>query len=137
MRTTNQSCRPLVRSRTVFNGSNLFSAFYPAHSADTSRPAATGAADRYVVYSYGHHWPLFIFVPKESLPDGTPCTATHAGGAADGIWFENQDKYSRSTTKQRSQAHPHCTTIPLSCAAMKDLAESGRVAHAVVMHAEQ
>ena len=42
--------------------------------------------DVYAVFSYGHHWPLFAFV--------------------DGIWFENQEKYSPTTSKHRGQLHP-------------------------------
>ena len=44
----------------------------------------------YVVYSYGTHWPLFMW--------------------DNGEWWENEDKYSRTTTKHRSQTHPHVDT---------------------------
>jgi hypothetical protein len=62
----------------------------------------------YVVYSYGEHWPLFIH--------------------ANGCWFENEEKASQSTSKHRSQAHPHTNTILLSTAWMKRLAQGGWVA---------
>ena len=42
--------------------------------------------ENYFVFSYGRHWILFAFV--------------------DGIWYENKDKYSQSTSKHRSQARP-------------------------------
>lgn len=47
----------------------------------------------YVVRSYGW-WPLFAF--------------------ANGQWYENADRYSVSTSKQRSQCHPHedTTLVP-------------------------
>jgi hypothetical protein len=51
---------------------------------------------RYVVYSYGSHWPLFIYVPEVNL------------------WFENKEKYGPTTSKHRTQTHPHCDTVPLS-----------------------
>jgi hypothetical protein len=44
----------------------------------------------YVVRSY-EWWPLFAYV--------------------NGVWFENSDRYSVSTSKQRSQTHPHCDTV--------------------------
>ena len=40
----------------------------------------------YIVYSYGYHFPIYAFV--------------------DGVWYENSDKYSVSTSKQQTQARP-------------------------------
>ena len=40
----------------------------------------------YVVFSYGKHWPLFACI--------------------DGTWYENEGRYSVSTSKHRSQLHP-------------------------------
>ena len=48
----------------------------------------------YVVYSYGDHWPLFIW-------DGFD-------------WYENEDKYSPTTSKHRSQTHPLVNTVKVS-----------------------
>lgn len=56
----------------------------------------------YVVYSYGPHWPLFIYDAKHN------------------VWFENEDKYSPTTTKHRSQTHPLVETSKLSCQAMRE-----------------
>lgn len=42
----------------------------------------------YVVYSFGQHWPMFI----------------HDGRT--GQWFENEDRYSRTTSKHRTQCYP-------------------------------
>lgn len=47
----------------------------------------------YAVYSYGTHWPLFV--------------------KAEGMWFENGDKSSRTTAKHRTQCHPHVPTFKL------------------------
>lgn len=49
----------------------------------------------YAVYSYGDHWPLFVH-------DGFD-------------WYENEDKYSRTTTRHRSNTHPRTSTQPRSC----------------------
>lgn len=46
----------------------------------------------YVVYSYGEHWPLFVW------------------DAATTRWLENEDRLSQTTSKHRSQAHPHVPT---------------------------
>ena len=42
----------------------------------------------FVVFSYGPHFPLFVYDNKS------------------GLWFENQDKYSATTTQHRTYAHP-------------------------------
>lgn len=58
----------------------------------------------YVVYSYGWY-PLFAYSYQNDM------------------WFENVDKYSVSTSRQRSQAHPHPVkkSMELSHESMKDL----------------
>ena len=43
----------------------------------------------YVVYSYGYHFPMYVYKR--------------------GIWYENSDKYSVSTSKQQTQLRPYCT----------------------------
>lgn len=59
----------------------------------------------YVVYSYGEHFPLFIH--------------------ANGCWFENEDGFSQSTSRHRSQTHPRTNTILLSTHWMRVLANGG------------
>lgn len=60
----------------------------------------------YIVYSYGEHWPLFV----------------HDGRT--GVWYENQDKYSQSTAKHRSQTHPYTPTQSMSCGALRVMVET-------------
>jgi hypothetical protein len=47
----------------------------------------------YVVYSYGRHFPIYVW--DEEL----------------GLWFGNQDKYSRSTSRHQSQLRPRTDRI--------------------------
>lgn len=65
---------------------------------------------RYVVYSYGDHWPLHIW------DDTSQC------------WYSNTDKYGPTTSKHATQSHPRCDTVPLSLDAMKVLARHGYAA---------
>jgi hypothetical protein len=44
----------------------------------------------YVVYSYGEHWPLFMW---DSF-----------------TWFENEDRHSATTSHHRGYTHPHTAT---------------------------
>ena len=93
MRVANKSARLHVQNLKPFQGSNTFAKWkrYPL--------------ERYVVYSYGDHWPLFIY--------------------EDGKWYENADKYSVSTSKQHGQLHPLCETEKHSAEDMRGIAYYG------------
>ena len=97
MKIANRDVRQFVQRLHPFEGNNLFAQY---------RPEGNGV--RYIVYSYGDHWPLFI----------------HAGDT----WFENEDKHSVTTSKHRTQAHPHCPTVLLSTKWMLQLAKGGYAA---------
>lgn len=89
-RVANKDARAYVQQRKPFQGSNTYGACIE---------------DRYVVYSFGAHFPLFVY--------------------DDGRWFANSDRYSLTTTKHRGQLHPltDCSLLPLS--GMCDLADYG------------
>jgi hypothetical protein len=63
----------------------------------------------YAVYSYGDHWPLFIH-------DGFD-------------WYENEDKYSPTTSKHRTQTHPHGETIKVSRTWLRTMIANRRSDH--------
>lgn len=48
---------------------------------------------RYVVYSYGAHWPLFVYDMNS------------------GEWYENVDKYGVTTSRHLSSARPNSDCI--------------------------
>lgn len=89
MKTTNKKCRQFVQAKTDFQGHNLF---------------GITENGKFVVYSYGRHFPLFAFI--------------------NGIWYSNSDKYSMSTSKQYGQAHPLCDTVSISTTELKKLIEA-------------
>jgi hypothetical protein len=105
MKIANKNAREYVLQRKPFEGNNLYAVTRQSLSPD---PENFNTVQHYVVYSYGEHYPLFIYIG--------------------GHWFENEDKYSVSTSKHRSQSHPHAVTFPLSTRWMKVLAEQGYVA---------
>lgn len=96
-RITGPACRAWVMERCKFQNSNgqLYGQW------------EEGGDARYVVYSYGEHWPLFIYVPHVNT------------------WFENKDRHSSTTSKHRTQTHPHCETVALSLEQMKLLDRLG------------
>jgi len=61
--------------------------------------AVTNSRGVYAVYSYGYHFPLFAFI--------------------DGQWYENEDRYSVTTSKHRGNTHPHTDTIKVSVNELK------------------
>lgn len=82
IRTTNRNSSDYVRNGVPFTNSNgqLFGRWESPYL--------------YAVYSYGPHWPLFVW--------------------ADGEWFENEDRYSPTTSKHRTQSHPRVETAKVS-----------------------
>lgn len=71
-RVANHSAREYVQRRKPFQGSNCW--------------GEKAGPDRYVVYSYGTHFPMFVY--------------------DSGKWYGNKERYSRSTGRQYSQLHP-------------------------------
>ena len=59
----------------------------------------------YVVYSYGEHFPLFL----------NDCSY------GESAWAVNTDKYSVTTSKHFSQAHPQCETVGSNTFEMREL----------------
>jgi hypothetical protein len=88
---TNKACRAFVQAKQPFQADNIF---------------AVRQGDLYVVYSYGQHWPLFIY------------------SFSNDSWLENKDRYSVITSKHRSCVHPLCETVKASVADMRRAAEN-------------
>ena len=88
-------CRTYVQQRKPFHNSNkqLYGKWV--------------SSDRYVVYSYGPHWPLLVWDEATSR------------------WYANYYKTSRTTTKHASQTHPLTELTPLSLQQITVLAERG------------
>ena len=82
MKIANGDAREFVQQRVPFQGSNIFAQFHTQYNED----GTDGPDTWYVVYSYGKHFPMYIW--------------------ANGIWFANEDKYSRTTTRHQLQARP-------------------------------
>ena len=91
-RIANKDARDYVRRGEPFQGSNLFGEYDDSDE---------GSNTPYVVYSYGHHFPMFIYLGNS--------------------WYENSDKYSVSTSKQQSQARPTMETVKLNTMDMQKL----------------
>lgn len=65
--------------------------------------------DLYIVYSYGYHWPIYVY------------------DKATGQWFGNESKYSVTTTRHLSDVKPapHHEITWLTVEQVVDLVDSG------------
>jgi len=95
MRFTNNECQAEARGRRLFSNKN--------HTLFGGRQG-----DRFIVYSYGVHFPLYVW--------------------DDGQWYENEDRYSTTTSRHRTQVRPSYNTIKFSTERMKVIAEGGYIA---------
>jgi hypothetical protein len=101
MAISNRDARQYVEAKKPFKGSNIWGQW-----VSPDKPKSEDAIeDIYVVYSYGEHFPMYIY--------------------AEDTWFENEDKFSPSTSKHQTQCRPTDRTILLSTAWMKQLASLG------------
>ncbi len=82
MKTTNSKCKVFVQAKQSFEANNL-KAVWRYVSLNEGL---------YIIYSY-NWYPLFVYDKAQDK------------------WFENSEKYSVSTSKQRGQCHPQVETI--------------------------
>jgi len=101
MKIANRDARQFVQKQHPFEGSNMYAQFHTVNHPT----GENGPGMWYAVYSYGDHWPLFVH--------------------ANDTWFENEDKHGVTTSKHRTQTHPHCPTVLLSAKWMIVLAKKG------------
>lgn len=101
MRVANASARTYVQNLEPFNGSNTYARL---HAPTADRPS-----ELYIVYSYGEHYPMFVAETFEGITK----------------WYENIDRYSQTTSKQRGQLHPLTQTTKLHTADMYRMSAYG------------
>ena len=91
LKLANRDVRDAVREREAFKNTNgtLFGKW------------ETNTLD--VGYSYGEHFPLFLW----------------EGDFTGGAWAINTDKYSVTTSRHFSQAHPQCETVGSDTATLR------------------
>lgn len=98
----NGKARAYVQGLELFKGSNTWSEWY-------EQGMGNDIVKRYVVYSYRYNFPLFIYEPLSDT------------------WYENSTKYSRTTTKHKTQLHPCVRTTPLCLEDMQVVQREGSV----------
>jgi hypothetical protein len=96
-RIANRDARAYVQQRRLFVGSNMFS---------EHRRTQSGT---YLYIVFSRKFPMYI---AETFDGKTN-------------WYENKDRYSPSTSRHQSQAHPHETTVLYNTEQMCVLALGG------------
>jgi hypothetical protein len=89
---SNTNARQYVLKCQEFNGAKN------DKSANKFAVSGRKVGHLYAVYSYGY-WPMFVCDTRTDT------------------WFTNCDKYSQTTSKQRSQCYPHgkdCAPLPVT-----------------------
>lgn len=91
----NKNARRYVQNLELFKGSNLFS---------------ETIGEYYVVYSYGHYYPMLVHNKKTDQ------------------WFRNKDRYSVTTSKQMGQCTPYDVAfIDASTEELKSMLNNAKV----------
>lgn len=91
----NKNARDYVQNLELFKGSNLFS---------------ETIGEYYVVYSYGHYYPMLVHNKKTDQ------------------WFRNKDRYSVTTSKQMGQCTPYDVDLTeLTTRELKDMLNNAKV----------
>ncbi len=91
MKVANKNASQYVDNLDRFTGSNTFAvneAFKHENFVKHNSNEYGGYENLYVVYSYGYHFPMYIYDRQA------------------GIWIGNEDRYSMSTSKHQSQCRP-------------------------------
>ena len=96
-KTANKDCAPYVTKREEFKGSNLFGEWDRLSEYGDISETYTP----YIVYSYGRHFPIYLYL--------------------NGVWYENTDKYSVSTSKHQTQARPEASTVKVDTQDIMDI----------------
>lgn len=106
MRIANKAAASMVAQQRPFEGSNMF-----ARCEVVIGEGGQVVSDLYIVYSYGEHFPMYVAETDHE----TKTTR----------WYGNVNRYSRSTTRHQSQAHPNVQCIPMDTERMKLIARGG------------
>lgn len=107
-----------VVKKEAFVGSNMWGEWITRGGHWANDEVVGEVSELYVVYSYGTHFPMYIYDKQM------------------GQWLGNKDKYSQSTTRHQSQTRPSNVEVWLDTDDMKLAVRNGGLAGMVMAKAE-
>ena len=113
---TLKEMRSLVEGRMPFHGNSVFATWV--------------TNSLYVVYSYGTHFPMYVYDASASVFDGFGSVVSK------GVWLGNTDKYSVTTSKHQSTTRPNTVHKWLDTEGLKDVIHEGSYVRHVVFRGE-
>jgi hypothetical protein len=111
MRVSNSKARQYVEKLEEFQGSNTFGKWLDVGNGRTETNLL------YVVYSYGSHFPMYVWDSTEKK------------------WLGNKDKYSQSTTRHQSLLRPSSVGIWYDTNEMKEVIYHGGLISTIIERA--
>ena len=105
----------MVEARMPFKGNSVF---------------ASWVGDLYCVFSYGQHFPMYIFDAKSCV------YGVNGEVLSKGLWLGNTDKYSTTTSRHQSKCRPREIHKHLNTEQMKDVIHEGSFVRHVVFRGE-
>jgi hypothetical protein len=115
MVTLNEMSR-LVEARIAFRGNSVFSSWV--------------SNSLYVVYSYGTHFPMYVYDASASVFD------EHGNALGKGVWLGNTDRYSVTTSKHQGKTRPNTVHKWLNTEQLKDTIHEGSYTRHLIFRGE-
>ena len=107
MRVSNNKARDYVNGFKEFQGSNMFGKWLDVGNGRTETNLL------YAVYSYGSHFPMYVWDSTEKK------------------WLGNKDKYSQSTTRHQALAKPYHVHRWVDTEGLKSMIRDGIVGYCI------
>ena len=106
----------LVNGRMPFHGNSVFATWV--------------SNNLYVVYSYGTHFPMYVYDANASVFDEV------GNEVSKGVWLGNTDKYSVTTSKHQSTTRPREVHKWLDTYGLKDVIHEGGYTRHLIFRGE-
>ena len=106
----------LVNGRVPFRGNSVIASWV--------------SDNLYVVYSYGTHFPMYVYDASASVFD------ERGNALGKGVWLGNTDRYSVTTSKHQSTTRPSTVHKWLNTEQLKDTIHEGSYTRHLIFRGE-
>jgi hypothetical protein len=106
----------MVNGRMPFHGNSVFATWV--------------SNSLYVVYSYGTHFPMYVYDAVASVFD------EYGNALGKGVWLGNSDRYSVTTSKHQGKTRPYQVHKWLNTEQLKDTIHEGSYTRHLIFRGE-